>query len=52
MTTEKLNYWTHGPATNKQPHEWRYLGRIAQTYQCRVCEMRVTKAELKGATDS
>lgn len=49
---EKVNYWTHGPATNKRPHEWRYLGRVAQAYQCAVCELRVSKGDLKEATDA
>jgi len=46
----KPNYWTHG--TPAQPHSWRYLGKRAQAYHCGVCDMRVSKPELKGATDA
>ena len=52
MTTAAIDYWVHGPATDKRPHEWRYLGRVAQAYQCGVCQLRVSKADLKGATDA
>jgi len=52
MTSESINYWTHGAAANPQAHEWRYLGRLSQTYHCVVCDLRVTKAALKGATDA
>ena len=52
MTTETVNYWTHGPANNERPHEWRYLGKLTQAYHCTVCQLRVTKAELKKATDA
>ncbi len=51
-TTTRSNYWTHGTAANRQPHQWRYLGRKLQTYHCIVCDMRVTKATLKEATDA
>jgi len=49
---EKVDYWVHGPATNRRPHEWRYLGKVAQMYHCIICQLRVSKAALKGATDA
>jgi len=52
MTTETENIWTHGTGGAKRPHEWQYLGRVAQEYRCTVCQMRVTKAALKAATDA
>jgi len=55
MTSEtetKDNLFTHGTGAAKRPHEWRYLGRVAQAYVCTVCQMRVTKSELKAATDA
>jgi len=52
MTTEKINYWTHGTAANPQLHQWRYLGRRAQAYHCVVCDLRVSKADLKENTDA
>ena len=51
-TDEKVSYWTHGTGNAKRPHEWRYLGRLAQAYQCVICELRVTKAALKEHTDA
>ena len=51
-TEEKVNYWTHGTGAAKQPHQWRYLGRLKQAYHCVVCDLRVTKAALKAATDA
>ena len=51
MTTKTVNYWTHWEGEAARPHEWRYLGRVAQAYVCSVCHLRVTKAELKGGTD-
>lgn len=52
MTTETINYWTHFTGKDARPHEWRYLGRVAQAYQCAVCQLRVTKGALKAATDA
>ncbi len=52
MTTEKINYWTHGTAANPQVHQWRYLGKRIAVYHCVICDLRVTKNELKGATDA
>ena len=52
VTTGLVNYWTHGEGVNERPHEWRYLGRVAQMYMCIVCQLRVTKADLKEATDA
>jgi len=49
---EEINYWTHGTGAGQRPHEWRYLGRKAQGYHCTVCQLRVSKADLKGATDA
>lgn len=46
-----VNYWTHGPANNRRPHEWLYLGRVKQAYYCRICQLQVTKAALKEGTD-
>jgi len=54
MTTEaevKDTLWTHGTGAAKRPHEWRYLGRVAQAYVCVVCQLRTSKAALKEATD-
>jgi len=52
MTTETVNYWTHGSGASVRPHEWRYLGRVAQAYRCAICQLEVTKADLKAATDA
>jgi len=52
MTSEPVNYWTHGSGNAKRAHAWRYLGRVSQTYMCVECELRVTKSELKAATDA
>jgi len=52
MTTEGQSYWVHGSANNRQPHQWRYLGRKAQAYHCIVCDMRASKAALKENTDA
>lgn len=54
MTSEtetKDNLWTHGTGSAKRPHEWLYLGRVAQSYRCWVCQLVVTKAALKEGTD-
>ena len=50
MTDAIINYWTHGDPP--QAHEWRYLGRKLQSYHCVICDLRVSKAALKGATDA
>jgi len=34
------------------PHVWDYRGRRLQTYRCRRCQLSVTKAALKEATDA
>jgi len=52
MTTTAVNYWTHGTDANPRSHEWRYLGRAAQAYRCAICQLQVTKGELKAATDA
>jgi len=54
MTTEdvKVNYFTHGTGAARRAHAWRYLGKAAQAYMCMECELRVTKAQLKAATDA
>jgi len=51
-TETKDNLWTHGVGTAKRPHEWRYLGRVAQMYHCVFCGIRVSKSELKAGTDA
>jgi len=52
MTTETVNYYTHELGDGRRAHVWRYLGKGAQAYMCMECELRVTKAELKAATDA
>jgi len=52
MTTDTVNYWTHGEGPNREGHQWRYLGKKAQAYHCVVCQLRATKADLKAATDA
>ena len=52
MTTEDVNYYTHGTAANPQSHQWRYLGRVAQAYRCGICQLQVTKTALKENTDA
>jgi len=55
MTSEAetaINYWTHGAGSSLRPHDWRYLGRIKQSYHCIMCGLRVTKTALKDATDA
>jgi len=52
MTNAIVNYWTHGSGANEKPHNWRYLGRVAQVYHCVVCQLRVTKSALKENTDA
>ena len=53
MTTESPdNIWTHGTGAAKAPHQWEYLGRVAQAYRCRTCPLRVSKAEMKVKTDA
>ena len=47
-----MNYFTHGSGNNVRQHEWQYLGRLAQAYRCNVCQLRVTKTELKANTDA
>lgn len=51
MTTDEVNYHTHGSGNGIRAHQWRYLGRKAQAYVCVECRIRVTKAALKEATD-
>jgi len=52
MAMPWIDYWAHGTATSARPHEWRYLGRVAQAYHCGLCDTRVTKADLKANTDA
>jgi len=33
-------------------HHWSYLGKDAQAYQCDECAARITKSDLKEATDA
>lgn len=50
MNSTDVSYWTHGDPP--VAHEWRYLGRVAQSYHCILCDLRVSKAALKRATDA
>jgi len=50
--TSDTNYYTHGTGAAKAPHAWRYMGRVAQAYICTVCQLHVSKADLKAATDA
>jgi len=52
MVVERINYWTHETPAGTEAHQWRYLGKTLQTYHCVVCQLRVTKADLKEATDA
>jgi len=52
MTTREINYWTHETREGTEAHQWRYLGKTLQTYHCVVCQLRVSKADLKGNTDA
>ena len=52
MTSETESIWTHGTGVAKRPHEWQYLGRVAQSYRCVVCQLTVGKSELKAKTDA
>ena len=35
-----------------QAHQWTYLGEKSQLYSCFLCAVRISKQELKGATDA
>lgn len=35
-----------------QAHAWSYLGERSQLYACTLCAVRITKRELKEATDA
>jgi len=48
----KINYYTHGTGAARRAHAWRYMGKRSQSYICMECELRVTKRELKEATDA
>jgi len=54
MTTEPSSShatdFRHCPDGSR--HDWDYKGKIAQAYVCRDCDLRVTKRELKEATDA
>ena len=53
MTTElESNLYTHKFGTAVTAHSWRYEGRKKQSYICMVCQLKVTKGELKEATDA
>lgn len=52
MTTEGVNYYTHGTGNARRRHDWRYLGKEKQAYVCMECELRVTKLELRAGTDA
>ena len=52
MTADAESIWTHDVDGVSRPHEWQYLGRKAQAYRCWVCQVTVTKSELKAKTDA
>ena len=52
MAIESNDIWTHGTGNQQAVHAWEYLGRKAQEYRCKVCQSRVTKAEMKEETDA
>jgi hypothetical protein len=43
-----MSPWT---CPNGEPHEWQYLGKTAQAYRCKRCQIVSSKADLKTATD-
>ena len=51
-TDTAVSFYTHGTGASKALHSWRYLGKAAQAYHCLGCDLRVTKGDLKGATDA
>ena len=50
MTPAVINYWTHGDPP--VVHQWRYLGKPLRMYHCVVCNLRISKGELKENTDA
>jgi hypothetical protein len=50
--TQEVDYWACNTGNHVgEPHTWLYRGKVAQTYTCRNCQLTVTKANLKEATD-
>lgn len=48
-----VSFYTHSWGNEeRRPHVWRYMGKKAQAYMCMECELRVSKADLKAATDA
>ena len=54
MTTEKaVDYRFCATGVKKgERHHWIYKGKVSQIYECWNCALRVTKVDLKGATDA
>lgn len=55
MTTEEaitFDIWDCGTATRRGPHEWAYLGKVAQKYRCNRCHEIVTKAVMRELTNA
>jgi len=48
IVDQLVDYWFHGA---KQPHNWTYRGKNLG-YRCVTCGLRVSKEELKAATDA
>lgn len=44
-----MDYWR---CENGELHDWEYLGRTVQAYRCRGCQVKVSKADFKAATDA
>lgn len=49
MTTTQIDYRR---CEDGRRHVWEYKGKLAQAYICLDCDLRVSKAGLKGATDA
>jgi len=51
-SSTKIDAWQcEGPAP-RPLHSWLYHGKRNQTYHCQTCGLRMTKDDLKGATDN
>lgn len=35
-----------------EKHDWEYLGKVASAYMCNLCDLRVSKAALREATNA
>ena len=49
MTIVRIDYRR---CEDGKQHVWQYKGKLAQAYVCLQCDLRVTKAALKEATDA